>query len=380
MGRRATGTVFARGSEIRAQFGWQGKRVSETLTGLNALNPKDMRQAERVLADIVQRINNGTFDYAATFPDSKRAKNAGPEGSITTFGEAMDSYLAQMQLTKKTRSKTQYTNAANEWLEWVGRDQLLHKLTPSKLSDIVYKQRTWSGASRFNNAMIPLRGALRIAMADNRAFPDWLQGLENLEKPDGDPDPLTPDEMRAVLAHIKVTQPIQCRAWYAFAFATGLRPGEQCVLLHKDIIHGTAHITKAQDEDGTVKTTKTKSGRREIELSPLALEAVKMSKTFKNAGGEIFQNPWTSERWKGNRSQYENVWVPTLAHLGIDPRRAYCTRHTFATTLLSTGVPVAFVSALMGHTSPSMVEKTYAKWLPKGDGGRASKMLQEAFK
>ncbi len=379
MGRRATGSVFARGNEVRAQFQWQGKRVSETLIGLNALNPRDMRQAERSLADIIQSINDGTFDYARTFPDSKRAVVSGQEGGLSTFGAAMAAFLDKVALTKSGRSLTQYTNAGDEWIEWIGEHQLLHKLTPSKLSRIVYRDRVWSGPARFNNAMIPLRGALRLAMADNKQLPDFLEGLENLEKGDGNPDPLTPDEMRAVLAHIKAHFPIQAWAWYAFAFATGLRPGEQCVLLHKDIIHGIAHITKAQDEDGTVKKTKTK-GKREIELGPLALEAVNASKPFKNASGEIFQNPWSGKPWKGNRSQHENVWTPTLAALGISRRRAYCTRHTFATTLLSVGTPVAFVSAMMGHTSPSMVERTYAKWLPKGDGGRASRMLQEAFK
>ncbi|MDE2419475.1 MAG: tyrosine-type recombinase/integrase, partial [Burkholderiales bacterium] len=336
-------------------------------------------QAEQVLAGIVQKINDGVFDYASYFPDSKRAAASGPEGALSTFGAAMEAYLAKIKMTKSARSLGQYTNAGNEWVEWIGKDQLLHKLTPSKLSSIVYKDRTWSGPARFNNAMIPLRGALRLARADNQQLPDWLEALENLEKGDGKPDPLTPDEMRAVLAHIKANFPLQCWAWYAFAFATGLRPGEQCVLLHKDIIHGTAHITKAQDEDGTVKKTKTK-GVREIELSPLALEAVNASKPFNNASGEIFQNPWSGKPWHGNRSQHENVWAPTLKALGISKRRAYCTRHTFATTLLSVGTPVAYVSTLMGHTSPSMVEKTYAKWLPKGDGGRSSKLLMEAFK
>ncbi|MEN9385097.1 MAG: hypothetical protein RL323_2240, partial [Pseudomonadota bacterium] len=119
--------------------------------------------------------------------------------------------------------------------------------------------------------------------------------------------------------------------------------------------------------------------KREVDLSPLAREAVEVSKSYPNDTGEIFQNPWSGKPWKGNRSQHENVWVPTLAALDISPRRAYCTRHTFATTLLQNGAVVAYVSVQMGHTSPSMVEKKYHNWIPDGDEGANLAILQKAF-
>ena len=130
--------------------------------------------------------------------------------------------------------------------------------------------------------------------------------------------------------------------------------------------------------DGSVKSTKTKE-KRVVDLAPLALEAVRVSTAWKNDGGEIFQNPWSGGPWRGNRSQHENIWTPTLKTLGIAPRRAYCTRHTFATTLLAHGARMAYVSSQMGHTSPSMVEKTYARWIPDGDGGHSRAVLVGAF-
>ncbi len=156
------------------------------------------------------------------------------------------------------------------------------------------------------------------------------------------------------------------------------RPGEQCVLLYSDIKGGKVSVTKAQNPDGSTKPTKTK-GKRQVDLAPLALEAVEVSKSWKNENGEIFQNPWSEDRWLGNKSQYENVWTPTLKALEIPRRRAYCTRHTFATTLLAKGARVLYVSAQLGHTSPTMVETTYADHLPGADGGYNTDILAGAF-
>lgn len=375
MGRRATGTVFTRDESIRVQFQWQGSRVSETLHGLSALKPKDLQHAERILADIVQKIAHGTFDYAATFPDSPRAKAA--QTGIRTLGEGLDAFLLAAGQTLSTRTLAQYRNAAEEWREILGADLVLSKAIPSEIESKIFGV-AWSSAARFNNAMIPLRGAMRAARKDNPALPDLLEGVANMDKEEGDPDPLSPSETAKVLAHIRTTYGERPWAWYAFAFSTGLRPSEQCVLLHCDIVGQRAHVTKAQDMDGSVKATKTK-GKRVVDLAPLAVEAVRVSQSWKNDGGEIFQNPWSGQPWRGNKSQHENVWTPTLKDLGIAARRAYCTRHTFATTLLAHGARVAYVSSQMGHTSPSMVEKTYARWLPDGDGGHSRAVLCGAF-
>lgn len=359
MGRKATGSVFARGDEIRVQFQWQGKRVSETLQGYSALNPAHMRQAERILADIVQKVGNGVFDYASTFPDSKRAMGT---ASATTFGEVMKSFLARVETTKSQRTIDQYADAAEAWLKLIGKDTVMRTLTPKRLSDIVYVECTWTGASRLNNALIPLRGALRLAMESDKGLPDYLDVLENMDKEEGDPDPVEQHEMRSILAHIKKNFPPQAWAWYAFAFSTGLRPSEQCVLTHKDIYKGKIRVSKAQDSDGSVKSTKTK-GTREVDLSPLSREAVEISLAYPNPTGEIFQNPWSGQRWKGNRSQHENIWLPTLKSLGIRERRSYCTRHTFASTLLQNGAKVAHVVARMGHVSHAMIEEKYHRWI-----------------
>lgn len=67
--------VELREASIRVKFTYQGKQVRETLT-LNgkplALAPANIKYAARLVADIKKQIQYGAFDYAATFPDSKR--------------------------------------------------------------------------------------------------------------------------------------------------------------------------------------------------------------------------------------------------------------------------------------------------------------------
>ena len=163
----------------------------------------------------------------------------------------------------------------------------------------------------------------------------------------------------------------RCWAWAAFALSTGLRPSEQCVLTYDDIINGKAVVNKAQDLDGSEKDPKNKGSKRKVDLAPLAHEAVEVMRKYTTS--TIFQNPWTKRPWSGSRSQHENIWSPTYKALGISARRGYCSRHTYATQMLAAGARVAQVSAQMGHTTPSQVERKYAKWLPADDGGAVAR-------
>jgi len=71
---------------------------------------------------------------------------------------------------------------------------------------------------------------------------------------------------------------------------------------------------------------------------------------------------WSGERY---RKSCAGDWQRTLRRLGkiagvhIHPHRF---RHTFATTLLSRGIPVSEVAAILGN-SPRIIEKHYSQWI-----------------
>ncbi len=71
---------------------------------------------------------------------------------------------------------------------------------------------------------------------------------------------------------------------------------------------------------------------------------------------------WSGE---GNPKSCVGDWQRTLRRLGAIAGvhiHAHRWRHTFATTLLSKGVPVSEVAAILGN-SPRIVEKHYSQWI-----------------
>jgi len=55
-------------------------------------------------------------------------------------------------------------------------------------------------------------------------------------------------------------------------------------------------------------------------------------------------------------------WSPALRAAGINHRRIYDLRHTFATCAIARGVPTLQLAQVMG-TSVAMLEDTYVRWL-----------------
>jgi integrase len=59
-------------------------------------------------------------------------------------------------------------------------------------------------------------------------------------------------------------------------------------------------------------------------------------------------------------------WAPALRAAGIEHRRLYDCRHTFATWAIESGVHLWYLATLMG-TSVAQLEDTYARWLRRTD-------------
>ena len=102
-------------------------------------------------------------------------------------------------------------------------------------------------------------------------------------------------------------------------------------------------------------------------------------KTFMNGlNAPIFADP-AGRPWTSDRKQREEYFYHALKALGICRRRAYSTRHTYATVALMAGVNPAYIARQLGHKDTSMLLKHYARWIDGGDKGAERSKLDVAF-
>jgi len=125
-------------------------------------------------------------------------------------------------------------------------------------------------------------------------------------------------------------------------------------------------------------STKTNTARK-VKLTTETLAALLRQKahTFK-IGGKVFHDPYYNEPWLYKRITDSAFWATTLKRCGIRHRRAYNTRHTYATIGLMAGVNPAFMARQLGH-SLEMFFKVYAKWIDGQNDDREMVKLERGI-
>ena len=83
--------------------------------------------------------------------------------------------------------------------------------------------------------------------------------------------------------------------------------------------------------------------------------------------------------WSSEQRLREDYFHPALRACGIRLRKAYNTRHTFATINLMAGVNTAYIATQLGHADTTMLFKHYAKWIRGADSGAEAARSRAAF-
>lgn len=353
--------VELREKSIRIGFTYKGQFCRETLK----IKPTEANRkyAARLVATINSEINAGTFDYSAHFPDSPRAPKT---ANNQTFGEMADLWLkSKGRLALKTRN--QYRNAIEVWKGLLGADKPMVKLTHGVVAAKIGSHK-WASAKLLNNYLICLRGVFKLAGRELGGMGDPMAGIENSRHQAPAPDPLSADEAHKILAYMQKHFDVRVHAYFAFAFATGMRPEEIIALRCDDYLgQGQIRVERARSggEIGPLKTYQV----RDVDLTSAALKAWNMALPHA-VDGFVFTNPVTRRPWHDERSQRDHYWKPALQALGIRSRRAYQARHTYATTALMGGANPNYVARQMGHKNTQMLFRIYSRWIDGADRGR----------
>ncbi len=158
-----------------------------------------------------------------------------------------------------------------------------------------------------------------------------------------------------------------------------------------DLERGTFRVGRSLVREGgllyTLGDTKTKRGRRRVNLTPrtvVALKAhrkrqledrVRLAGLYKDQGLVFATNAGTPIR---PENLVKRSFKPLLKNAGLPEIRFHDLRHTCATLLLGRGVHPKMVQELLGHATVAMTLDTYSHYLPSM-GDQASGAMGDAL-
>jgi integrase len=146
---------------------------------------------------------------------------------------------------------------------------------------------------------------------------------------------------------------------------TGLRPEELFALERRDLDleAGVLRVERVYSQRVLKEPKKSSRQRRRVPLRARVVEALRTLPPRLDTpllfpatrGGHIDDNKW---RWR--------EWTPALRAAGIEHRRIYDCRHTFASWAIAGGVQLFYLARIMG-TSVAQIDATYGHLLPDSE-------------
>lgn len=370
------GGIKPHGKGIQITFYWNGERHRPTLS--IPATSANLKYATRLKGEIERAISLGTYtleQYASHFPTSRTARSVPNRQAKPTFEEISKRWLAASSHLS-TGTLIKYKQALEFWLDHLG-DEQIGSIPYSTIAALANAQG-WAAKNR-NNMLIPLRSVMEMAYLDGVIDANPAERIKNAKVQKEPPDPLSAEEVEAILKHIQKYD-AQIVNIVEFSFFTGMRPSEIIAIRWGDIDHarGLARVQRARTfgEEHETKTFKV----RDVELNSRAKAALARQKqqTFMK-DGYIFENPVTGEPYSEERPLRRAYWNPTLKALGMRERNFYQTRHTYATLNLMAGANPMWVAKQLGHANMNMLMTVYAKWIDGADKSREAGKIDSMF-
>lgn len=366
--------VEIRDNSLRVTFTFEGKQHKKTLTleGGQPMAPTaaNIRHAQRLVAEIKEKIRLGSYHPSDYFPDE------GIAIKTRTVGQQLDRWFSAKAVAGST--KKGYKSATNHWKGTQYEDESERLLGDLSIVDLrpthiryVFADRSDLSGKTLKNYLGPLKEALDWCVEDTviTSNPIAKMTAPKWQKPE--PDPFSLGESDLIIAHMADRHPGQVHNLTQFWFWTGLRTSEIFGLKWPsiDLVANTATIHEVLVRGDEKATTKT-GVVRTVHLNSHAQAAIQRQRAHTQiAGAEVFHDPRYRSRWDDERAFRRSFWTPALNSLGLRYRRPYQMRHSYATRFLESQVNTGFAAEQMGH-SMEIFLRTYAKWL----GGDRNKL------
>src|SRR6266511_514634 len=209
------------------------------------------------------------------------------------------------------------------------------------------------------------RQVLAWAVAKELATRNASLGIKNPKRKRHERRPVFPFESWEQVEAVCDELSPRFRAIPIFAVGTGLRPEEWLALERRDVDReaGVVHVRRRYTQRVLKESGKTDGSVRSVPLRKRVLVAL-------DAMPARIDSPLLFPAARGGFIDLEKFrhreWAPALRAAGLQHRRIYDCRHTFATWAIESSVNPLYLARVMG-TSVRELEDTYFRWLNRTD-------------
>jgi len=237
------------------------------------------------------------------------------------------------------------------------------------------------GPRTVNKCLTVIGAVLRYGAKHEILSKNVAAGIEKLPTDQGEDrvieqNVLTPAELKLALEHSLDPWRIPIM----LAMYTGMRQGEVLALQWGDIDWnaGTVAVCRSLTRKKKLKTPKTTSSRRVVELPPVLLSELKRWRLAcpKDPNGAKLDLvcPSTRGGFMDGGALLNSGLHPALRRAGIRQVRFHDLRHSYASNLLAAGEDIVRVSHDLGHANVHITLTTYAHAIPKTRRGGTDRM------
>lgn len=365
-------------------------------------NPTNRRKLEKLIKTIEGDMRLDCFVYRDYFPGSAKAKQFARHDDEASKRKAECFSYYQPSVAKTDH--VLFQSFADEWYEentvrWKNSYQqtisfiLKSYLKPefgtvpmnliTKADILKFRARLGKekddgkklSADFVNHVMTPLRMILAEA-ADRHGFRTPFENIKPLRVDKTDVEPFSLEEVKLIIDEVRE----DFKPYFTVRFFTGMRTSESDGLKWKYVDFDRRIIlVRETNVNGFMETTKTLGSYREIQMSSLVYEALKLQQHISGKRSE-FVFCTSKGTPLDHRNVRDRIWKPLLERLGLTYRRPYQTRHTAATLWLAAGEAPEWIARQMGHSTTKMLFEIYSRFVPnltRQDGSAMERLLNE---
>ena len=276
----------------------------------------------------------------------------------------IDRYLEEKKHICKERTYERYTQLINKWIKPTYGNKKVVDIKSSMVKKYINNQLDMGKSIKSIELYITVfRGILQEAVYDEVILANPFRNLKRRKKEKPIVIPFSKDEVNLLLKNTE--------GWFhnyiGIATHTGMRSGEMIGLKWIDIDDKYIKVRRTRDMNKDT-TPKTEASIRDIPIFASVRKFIDSQRKITGDFEYIFiaygrwnriQQPWSDTQWIS-----QGQWYPLLEKLGLQKRRPYEMRHTFATNMLNSGhFKVTEIAHILGHTTTEYLFNVYSRYI-----------------